>query len=170
MDTAVRDAINQQIKQEFFAAYLYMAMSAHFSNESLDGFAHWMRLQAREELGHAVRLVDYLLDRGAPVEFPSVEAPPTSFGAPLSIFEAALEHERKVTASINDLYALAIEKQDYPTQLQLQWFINEQVEEEASSGRVVEQLRMAGDDRAALLMMDERLGSRGPEGDGAGPP
>ncbi len=166
MDSAVREAINQQIKQEFYAAYLYMAMSAHFSNESLEGFAHWMRLQAQEELGHAVRLVDYLLERGEPVDFPPVDAPPTSFGAPLSIFEAALEHERKVTASINQLYALAVEKMDYPTQLQLQWFIAEQVEEEASSGTVVEQLRMAGSDSAALLMMDERLGGRSDEGEG----
>lgn len=163
MDSAVREAINQQIKQEFFAAYLYMAMSAHFSNESLDGFAHWMRLQAREELGHAARLVDYVLDRGEPVEFPAVDAPPTSFGSPLSIFESALAHEQKVTESINRLYALAVEKADYPTQLQLQWFINEQVEEEASSGRIVEQLRLTGGDGAALLMLDERLGSRSPE-------
>lgn len=160
MDSAVRQAINDQIKHEFYAAYLYMAMSAHFSNEALDGFAHWMRMQAQEELGHAVRLVDYLLDRGESVEFPAVEAPPTSFGAPLSIFEAALEHERKVTAAIERIYALAVEKSDYATQLQLQWFINEQVEEEASSGRVVDQLRLAGEDGAALLMMDQRLGAR----------
>jgi len=160
MDSAVREAINDQIKQEFFAAYLYMAMSAHFANKSLEGFAHWMRMQAQEELGHAVRLVDYLLERGEPVTFPAIDQPPTSFGAPLSIFEAALEHEKKVTASINRLYALAVEKVDYPTQLVLQWFITEQVEEEASSGTVVEQLRMAGDDSAALLMMDERQGGR----------
>lgn len=168
MDNAVREAVNEQIKQEFFAAYLYMAMSAHFSNRSLEGFAHWMRLQAQEELGHAVRLVDYLLERGEPVDFPAVEAPPTEFGSPLSIFEAALEHERSVTASIERLYALAVEKLDYPTQLQLQWFINEQVEEEASSGTVVEQLRMAGTDNAALLMMDERLGARTSQGGDAG--
>lgn len=165
MDSAVREAINDQIKQEFYAAYVYMAMSAHFSNKSLDGFAHWMRMQAQEELGHAVRLVDYLLERGEPVDFPAVDAPPTTFGSPLSIFEAALEHEKKVTRSINELYALAVSRLDYPTQLQLQWFINEQVEEEASSGTVVDQLRLAGDDSAALLMMDQKLGARPAEED-----
>lgn len=160
MDTSVRDAINAQIKSEFAAAYLYLAMSAHFSNQSLEGFARWMRLQAQEELAHAMRLFDYLLERGETVELQAVGQPPSSFGSPLSIFEAALEHERKVTRSINDLYALAVEKADYPTQMQLQWFINEQVEEEASSGLVIEQLKMIGEDSAILLMLDEKLGGR----------
>jgi ferritin len=160
MDTSVRAAINDQIKSELAAAYLYLAMSAHFSNHSLEGFAHWMRLQAQEELVHAMRLFDYLLERGEPVELQGVGQPPSSFGSPLSIFEAALEHERKVTRSINDLYALAMEKADYPTQMQLQWFINEQVEEEASSGLVIEQLKMIGDDSAVLLMLDEKLSAR----------
>ena len=160
MDEAVRTAINEQIKNELFAAYLYMAMSAHFSNRSLEGFAHWMRLQAQEELGHAMRLFDYLLERGAVVDFHEIAKPHTDFGTPLSIFEMALEHEQAVTRSINDLYALAVEKLDYPTQLQLQWFIAEQVEEEASSGLVIEQLKMIGDDNAVLLMLDEKLGGR----------
>jgi ferritin len=160
MESAVRDAINDQIRDELFAAYLYMAMSAHFSNQSLEGFSNWMRLQAQEELGHAMRLFDYLLERGEPVVFHPIDQPPTEYGSPLSIFEMALAHERKVTRSINDLYALAVEKFDYPTQLQLQWFINEQVEEEASSGLVIEQLKMIGDDNAVLLMLDEKLGGR----------
>jgi len=160
MDAAVRDAINEQIKSELSAAYLYMAMSAHFSNRSLEGFAHWMRLQAQEELGHAMRLFDYVLERGESVAFHAIAGPPDAFGSPLTIFEMALDHERAVTRSINELYALAVEKSDYPTQLQLQWFIAEQVEEEASSSLVIEQLRMIGDDNAVLLMLDEKLGAR----------
>ena len=106
------------------------------------------------------RLFDYVLETGGEAIVGQIEAPRRTFSSLRDVFEATLEHEKKVTASINRLYALAVEKVDYPTQLVLQWFITEQVEEEASSGTVVEQLRMAGDDSAALLMMDERLGGR----------
>lgn len=164
MDASVRDAINEQINHEFYAAYLYLAMAAHFEAESMDGFGQWMRMQAREEVEHAMRLFDYLLRRGEGVELEAVAKPGASFDSPLTIFRQALEHEKKVTGLINDLYELAVEQNDYPTQLELQWFIDEQVEEEDSVGRVVEQIEMAGDSRAALLMLDQRLGSR-TEGD-----
>ena len=160
MDDAVRDAINKQINHEFQAAYLYLAMSGHFMVESLEGFGKWMRMQAREELGHGMRLFDYMVRRGVEVTRAPVAGPQAKFGSPIAIFRQALDHERKVTELINSLYEVATTKKDYPTQLELQWFIDEQVEEEASLGSVVEQLEMVGDNRAALLMMDERLGGR----------
>lgn len=160
MNDDVRRAINEQINREFYAAYLYLAMAAHFDAEALEGFAHWMRLQAQEEQGHALRLFNYLLERGARVELGAIEAPPASFGSPLSIAEQALEHERKVSEQINRIYVLAAERADFATQVHLQWFLAEQVEEENSGERMVERLRMAGDNRAALLILDREVASR----------
>ncbi len=160
MDKAVHDAINAQIKKEFDSAYIYLAMAAHFEDANLSGFASWMRLQAAEEKAHAMRLFDYLVERGARVVLKAIAEPPSEFGAPEGIFEMALEHERKVTASINEIYALAVEKNDYPTQVMLQWFIEEQVEEEDSAETAVRQLEMAGDNTAALLFLDRQFGER----------
>ena len=160
MNDDVRQAINEQINREFFASYLYLAMSAHFEAEALEGFAHWMRLQAREEQEHALRLVDYLLARGARVELRAIDAPPASFGSPLAIAEQALEHERMVSEQINRIYVLATERGDYATQVHLQWFLSEQVEEESSGETMVERMRMAGDNRAALLLLDRELAAR----------
>ena len=160
MDDAVRKAIEAQINHEFHAAYLYLAMAGHFEVQSLDGFGQWMRTQAQEEVGHAMRLFDFLVRRGVPAKLSDVAGPVAKFGEPLSIFQQALEHEMKVSALIASLYELAVEKKDHPTQLELQWFVTEQVEEEASVGNVVEQLGMVGDSRAALLMLDQKLGTR----------
>ena len=160
MNDRVRAAINDQVNREFFAAYLYLSMAAHFDVEALEGFAHWMRLQAQEELGHAMRLYDYLLERGARVELKQIDAPPGSFGSPLVIAEQALEHERTVSEHINHIYKLAAEQGDYATQVHLQWFLTEQVEEEDSAETMVERLRMAGDNRAALLILDRELAAR----------
>lgn len=160
MNDGVRSAINDQINREFYAAYLYLAMAAHFDEEALAGFSAWMKLQAQEELGHAMRLYGYLLERGARVELQTIEAPPARFGSPLSIAEQALEHERQVTKSINSIYALAHKEGDYATQVQLQWFVTEQVEEEHSAETMVERLRMAGDNRAALLILDREVAGR----------
>jgi ferritin len=160
MDSSVQDALNEQIGQELYAAYLYLAMSAHCDRMSLSGFASWMQLQGREELEHALRLVAHMNRRGAITVFGEVEAPPASFGNPVAMFESALAHERKVSALINGLYDLAMEKHDHATQLELQWFITEQVEEEDSIGAVVDQLRMAGENEAAVLMLDQRLATR----------
>jgi ferritin len=160
MDKAVQDALNQQIGKEFYAAYLYLAMSAHFELGSLLGFAKWMRHQAEEELGHAMRLFDYMNRRSAAVVLEAVDAPPKDFGRPLEAFETALAHERKVTELIHHLYDLAVEKHDHATQLELQWFVTEQVEEEDSIGTIVDQLRMAGDNQAALLILDRDLAAR----------
>ncbi len=166
MDTAVQDAINKQIRDELFSGYMYLSMSAHFEDGNLPGFAHWMRLQAQEELEHAMRLFDYMNRRGGRVVLQAVDQPPVEFGSALSIFEQALEHERFVTGLINKLYELSAEKGDWATQQELQWFIAEQVEEEDSAGRAVDQLRMAADDSAALLMLDQQFAARTLEGEG----
>jgi ferritin len=158
--------INDQIAKEFYAAYLYLAMAAYCDAESLPGFAHWMRMQYDEELGHALRLFDFLLERGERVQLKAIDKPPLKFGSPLEVIKATLAHEKKVTASINKLYETAVKEKDYPAQLMLQWFINEQVEEERSVGDIIAQLEMAGDSGPALLMMDRQLASRQAEGGG----
>jgi ferritin len=160
MNEEVRNAIHEQINREFSAAYLYLAMAAHFDVEALEGFAHWMRLQAKEELGHGMRLFEYLLERGEPVELKAIAAPPASFGSALAIAEMALEHERMVSEHINRIYQLAAEHGEFATQVQLQWFLTEQVEEENAAETMVERLRMAGDNRAALLILDREVATR----------
>jgi ferritin len=157
---SVQEAINEQIKHEFFSAYLYLAMSAYFDDQGLTGFSAWMRMQAQEEVVHGMRLFDYAGDRGGRVVLHAIGQPPSDFGSPLKCFEAALTHEQEVTASIHELYALAVKEKDYPTQVQLQWFITEQVEEEKSAGDIVDKLRLAGDQKAALLLLDRDLGAR----------
>ena len=161
MDKSIQKAINKQIGLELYSAYVYLAMSAHFAEQNFDGFAGWIRGQASEEQEHAMRLFDYLLERGAHVELGAVNAPPKEFGTPLEIYEEALGHEREVTKSIHAIYELAREKKDYATEIALQWFITEQVEEEDSIGVVVDQLKMAGDNQAAVLMLDRQLANRG---------
>jgi ferritin len=160
MNENVENAINKQVTREFYASYLYLAMMAYFEAESLGGFAHWMRLQAQEENGHAMKLVDFLIDRGGRVELQAIDKPPRDFDSPLGVMKAALEHERKVTAWINELYELAVAERDYPAQVMLQWFIAEQVEEEKSAGDIIDQLEIAGSAGSALLMVDARLGQR----------
>lgn len=160
MKEDVRNAINEQINREFFAGYLYLSMAAHLDAEALEGFARWMRLQAQEELGHAMKLYDYLLERGVRVELRAIEAPPEQFGSMLSIAEQAYEHEKTVSESIDHLYLLASEQGDFATQVHLQWFLTEQVEEEKTAETMVERLRMAGDSRAALLILDREMAVR----------
>lgn len=161
----IQDAINDQIRQELYAAYLYLGMTTYFERRSLSGFGHWLRLQSREELGHAMRLVDFLIDRGGTVELGAIDAPGLDFDTPLEVMRAALAHEQKVTSSIEDLYGLAVEHRDYPAQVLMQWFVTEQVEEEKSAGEIVDQLELAADSPSALLVLDGRLGERTPESD-----
>lgn len=160
MKQSVVDAINAQLRDELYSGYLYLAMSAHFGAENLEGFATWMRLQAEEELQHAMRLYDYVLKAGGRVVLHAIEEPPAEFGTPLSIFRKALEHEREVTTRIHDLYSLARSENDYATELALQWFVTEQVEEEDNAAKAVDQLELAGDNKAALLMLDRQFGAR----------
>lgn len=160
MNETVRDLINEQITHEFYAAYLYLAMAAHFEDQNYEGFSQWFRMQAKEEEAHAMKLFDFLVERGARIELKQIDKPPVEFGSPVDAFRAALEHERKVTGLINKIYEAALEAKDYPSQVMLQWFIEEQVEEEDTTGTAVERLEMAGDNHAALMFLDSQYGER----------
>ena len=153
-------ALNEQITHELYSAYLYLSMAAHFEAATLPGFAHWMKTQAKEEQGHAMKFFEYIHDQGGRVTLRAIDQPPTQFGSPLAVFQTVLEHERKVTSLIRNLYELATKENDYATQIELQWFINEQVEEEKNATQIVEQLKLIGDQGAALFMMNAQLGSR----------
>jgi len=160
MKGAVRDAINEQIKHEFYSAYVYLSMAGSFGVANLPGFAHWMRRQYEEEAGHALKFFDFLLDRGESVQLLSLEGPPHAFRSPVDTFEQALEHEKEITSRIHELYDLSVQEGDYPAQVLLNWFVTEQVEEEKVATEIVERLRMADDDSAALLLLDRELGER----------
>lgn len=165
MDSKVRDLINEQITHEFYASHLYLAMAAHFEQKNYDGFAQWFRLQSEEEKAHALKLFDFLVERGESIELGQIDKPPSEFGSPVDAFKAALAHEKKVTGLINTCYAAAVEAKDYPSQVMLQWFIEEQVEEEDVTGTAVDRLQMAGDNNAALMFLDNQYGERSTAGE-----
>lgn len=156
----VQDALNEQIKHEFYSAYVYLAVSAYCERTGLPGFARWMRAQSQEEMGHALKIFDFINDRGGTVQLHALDKPPVDFGSPLQVAEKTLEHEQRVTGQIERLYELSAKESDYATQAMLQWFIEEQVEEEKNAGQLVERVKMAGDNRSALLMLDMELGKR----------
>lgn len=160
MNEQVLAAINAQINHELASAYAYLAASAYFESADYPGFARWMRAQSREEVAHAMKFFDFVHDRGGRVALAAIAQPAADFASPLSVFQRALEHERKVTALIHNLYALAVRENDYPAQVLLQWFISEQVEEEQSAGAMVAALTRAGEDAGALLLLDDRAGTR----------
>lgn len=162
----MRAALNEQITRELFASQYYLSMSAYFERTGHPGFAHWMRVQSDEERAHALRIFDFVNDREGRVDLGSINAPPSDFGSPLEAFRAALAHERKVTSLIGELYRLAAEEADYPTQVMLQWFVNEQVQEEKVATDIVDRLRLAGDNKSALLWLDTELGQRRGEPEG----
>jgi ferritin len=164
LSKTIQSALNDQIKHEFFASYLYLAMSAHFETINLPGFARWMRAQSDEERDHAMKFFDYINDREGSVELQAIDQPPGEFQSPLDVFQQSLEHERRVSALIHRIYELAVRENDYPTQTFLQWFIDEQVEEEKNASQVVEQLKLTGGNSAALLMLDREMAARGSGG------
>jgi ferritin len=160
MNQKVLDALNEQIKHEFYSSHVYLSVAAHCEIAGLPGFANRFRVQADEEHEHAMKIYDFVLDRGAQVRLQPIDAPPTDFGGPLQIAEKTLEHEQRVTGLIHSLYDLAVKEGDQPAQVMLQWFVTEQVEEEKNATLLVDQLRMVGDNRAALLMLDMEMGKR----------
>lgn len=156
----VQNALAAQINQEFTAAYTYLAMAAWFDRESLDGFARWMQLQHQEENAHGMRLFRYLLDRGGDFELAGIGKPRTEYGSVREVFESALEQERENTRAINNLYELANSANDYATISHLQWFLDEQVEEEKSIEDILALIDRAADDPSALLYLNDKLGGR----------
>jgi ferritin len=157
----MQDAINEQIKNEFYSAYMYLSMSFYFENKNLPGFAKWLRVQFQEEQGHALKFSDYLVERGGQVELFALAQPPATWESNLEAFQKVLEHEQKVTGMIHKLYELALAEKDYAAQVELQWFITEQVEEEKNASDIVEQLLMIDARGTAVLMLDHALGKRG---------
>ncbi|MCX6090046.1 MAG: ferritin [Atribacterota bacterium] len=160
MSKKMEEAINEQINKEFYSAYLYLAMAAKAESINLKGTAQWLKVQYREELGHGMKFYEFMNDRGSKVVVKAIEQPPVEFASVLDIFQQTLEHERKVTALINALYDLAVKDRDYAAMVELQWFINEQVEEEKNATEIVETLKMVGDKGAGLVMLDRELGKR----------
>lgn len=160
LDQDMQDAINTQIRNEYYSSYLYLSMSAYCESRNFPGFASWLRRQSEEELVHAMKLFDYMLDRGGRVVLESIDRPPSEFGTLLEVFEELFEHEREVTGMINSLYDLALSQNDHATAVALHWFIEEQVEEEKSAEEAVEKLKLAADNGAALMILDAELGSR----------
>jgi ferritin len=138
-------------------------MAAHFEAVNLPGFAHWMRMQSNEEVEHAMKFFDFINERGGRVELKAIDQPPIEWGSPLEIFETALGHEQKVTGMINNIFETAVQEKDYPSQIMLQWFIDEQVEEEKSAGEIVETLKMFGEKDTVIMLLDRQLGERAEE-------
>jgi ferritin len=156
----IEGALNQQVNAELYSSYLYLSMSAYFQSINLPGFANWMRVQAQEELVHAMKFYDFINERGARVMLQQVKAPPAAWSSPLDVFENTYKHEQKVTGLINDLVNLAVGERDHATNIFLQWFVTEQVEEEASADEVVQKLKLVGDDSGGLFMLDGEMGQR----------
>ena len=158
--TKMQKALNGQVNAELYSAYLYLSMAAYFESTNLSGMANWMRVQTQEEQFHAIKLFNYILDRGGKVTLDAIEAPPSEWDSPLSVFKSGLKHEQKVTGLINDLVYLARDEKDNASEIFLQWFVNEQVEEEDNAGTIVGQLELIKDSPQALFMMDKDLAQR----------
>jgi ferritin len=156
----IEDALNQQMNEELHASYTYLSMSAYFHSINLEGFAHWMKLQASEELGHSMKLFDFMIEREGDVALTAVKAPPKTWKSPLAACEEVLRTEQVNTKQINDLTELAIAAKDHATRVFLQWFVTEQVEEESSASRLIEKVKLVKDDKAALFILDQELGKR----------
>jgi ferritin len=153
-------ALNDQINAELYSAYIYLAMAAYFESENLTGSASWMGVQTQEETAHAMKIYDFVNERGGRVTLQAIEKPPKGWKSPLEAFEAAYKHEKYITGHINKLVDLAIQEKDHATNAFLQWFVNEQVEEETSVDAVVQNLKMAAKAPGALFMIDRELGQR----------
>lgn len=163
LDAEIEAALNEQINHELASAYLYLSMAAYFEAGNLPGSAKWMRRQAREEQGHAMKIFDYVNDRGGRVRLQVIGQPPVDFGSTVKVWEATLAHEQKVSGLIHRLYGLAVEANDYPTQALMQWFVTEQVEEEKTARTILEQARRIGETGSALFFLDRHLGKEAEE-------
>jgi ferritin len=153
-------ALNDQVQWETYSAYIYLSMAAHFQAKGLPGFANWMRVQYQEEMFHAMKFYDFILERGGKVSLQAIPEPPHDWASPLAVFEHALEHEEGVTERINNLSDLAIAAKDHATAICLQWFVTEQVEEEANVTDIIQKLKLMEGATGALFMLDKELAAR----------
>ncbi len=156
----VEKIMNEQINKELASAYLYLSMAAYFESKNLSGFGNWMRVQAEEEYEHAMKFYEHIVDRGGRVVLTGIESPQVEWKNNLEVVKEVLKHEEFVTASINAIYDLAVAEKDYPAQVMLQWFIDEQVEEEKNAGELVFQVESVGENSFGLLSIDHRLAER----------
>ena len=154
------DVLNKQLNNEIYSAYLYLSMSAHSTFIGLKGFANWFMVQYQEEMVHAMKIYDYVNNQGGQVKLMAIAQPPTEFGTPLDMFEKTLEHEKFITKCINDLVNLAIEEKDHATNIFLQWYITEQIEEEANDNEIISKLKLVGNGGNGLFMLDQELAAR----------
>ena len=153
-------AINQQINAEMYSSYLYLSMATYFESTSLAGMSNWMRQQAQEEMFHGMKMFDFVCERGGRVTLMAIDEPPSEWSSVLDVFENVLAHEQKVTGLINDLVNLALDERDHATNIFLQWFVSEQVEEEDTAGGLVDKLKLIGNDANGLFMLDTELANR----------
>jgi len=156
----MQTAFNQQINAELFSAYLYLSMSAYLETINMPGLAHWMRAQAKEEAAHAMKFYKFIFERRGEVTLVSIDQPALTWKSPLAVFEAGLAHEQKVTKMIDDLVDLAYKEKDKASLSFLQWFVDEQVEEEALADQIVQKLKLVNHNNQGLLMLDQKLGER----------
>jgi ferritin len=156
----MKEALNEQIKHELESAYLYLSMVAYFESIGLEGAAQWMRVQSKEEVEHAMKFFDHVNERDGRIELLSLAQPKKEWSSPLEAFKAAYGHEQFITGKINELVKIATDEQDHAAAILLQWFVTEQVEEEASTSRVVDMLERIGDSGHGLLLLDRELGTR----------
>ena len=152
--------LNEQVKWELYSGYLYLGMAAYFQETGLPGFANWMRVQAQEELSHGIMFYNFILGRGGSIKLAAIDAPPANYKNSLEVFAKTLEHERSVSARINKLVSQAKKEEDFATEIFLQWFVTEQVEEEESATDVLNKLTLIKNDGQGLLMLDKELGAR----------
>ena len=162
LNQRIQNAFNQQLNAELFSSYLYVSMSAYFESINLKGMANWMRIQAQEEVLHATKFYDFINERGGRVLLAPIEGPETEWDSPLAVFEDTCKHEAKVTGLINNLVDLAIKQKDHAANAFLQWFVTEQVEEEATPREIADKLKLVGDNTSVLFMIDQELGQRPP--------
>ena len=160
MKTKVEKALKEQVHAEFFSFYLYLSVAAYFTAQHLDGFSHWMRIQAQEEFGHAMKLFDYLNERGGTVELMALDAPQKEWDSPSSAVEAVLKHEQYISNRINQIVDLATAENDHATTVMMHWYVNEQVEEEATADTLYHQVMMVEGSPHGLLMIDRELAGR----------
>jgi len=162
LSAKIEAALNKQINQEMASAYKYLAMAAYFEQQGLKGFADWMKQQRMEELTHATRLFEYVLDRGGKIDLEAVEKPKAEFASVREVLVQALKQEEANTKGIHELYALAVAAKDYATQMHMQWFVTEQVEEEKTVGDALKLVEIAGDNKSALLVLNDKMAQRQP--------